>query len=240
MLQYQDATNSLKEEQVSLILGPNYVLSFQEVVGDIFSPVRERIAAGRGRIRGSGSEYLVYALVDCVVDSYFQIIDKLGNHIEDLEDQVFENPDESILLDIQRNKRMLIRLRKAIYPLREAVNKIQREEISLVGSNTARFFGDVYDHTIQIIESVESYKDINSGLKDMYLSAVSHRMNQVMQVLTIIATIFIPLTFIAGIYGMNFEFMPELHYKYGYFVVWGIMLLVVIGMLIFFRKKRWL
>lgn len=240
MLQYDENTNRLAEEQVSFLLGGNYVISFQEVVGDIFEPVRNRIRQGRGRIRRSGSDYLVYALVDSVVDSYYHIIDNLGSYVEDLEDQVFENPDESILLDIQENKRMLIKLRKAIYPLREAVNKLQKREVQMVTQETARFFGDVYDHTIQIIESVESYRDINSGLKDIYLSSVSHRMNQIMQVLTVIATIFIPLTFIAGVYGMNFDFMPELHWRYGYLVIWIIMIIILLGMLYYFKRKKWL
>lgn len=240
MLQYDQKTNKLAEEQVSFLLGSNYVISFQEVVGDIFEPVRDRIRQGRGRIRRSGADYLVYALVDTVVDSYYHIIDKLGSYVEDLEDQVFENPDESILLDIQENKRMLIKLRKAIYPLREAVNKLQKREIMMVTQETARFFGDVYDHTIQIIESVESYRDINSGLKDIYLSSVSHRMNQIMQVLTVISTIFIPLTFITGVYGMNFHNMPELSWKNGYFMAWTIMLLIVGAMLVYFKSKKWL
>ena len=238
MLSYNNG--DIDAEQVSFVLGQSFVLSFQEREGDIFEPVRERLRNGKGRIRARKSDYLSFALVDVVVDNYFYIIEKLGEETEELEEEVIEDPEEKVLHRIQKMKRDLIMLRRSIYPLREAVNKLEKGENGLIEQSTLRFFRDVYDHIVHVIDMLESYRDINSGLKDMYLSSISNRMNQVMKVLTIIATIFIPLTFIAGVYGMNFEYMPELHWKYGYPLVWVIMIVVGISMVIYFWKKKWL
>ena len=240
MLQYDDAGQSILAEQVSLILGPNYVLSFQESPGDVFDPVRERIRTGRGRIRKMGCDYLVYSLLDAIVDGYFIILEKLGESVEGVEVEVVSEPDQEMLQQIYTLKRELIFLRKSVWPLREMVNQLEKRESPLLSKETGPYFRDVYDHTIQVIDSVETFRDTVSGLLDIYLSSISNRMNAVMKVLTMIATIFIPLTFIAGLYGMNFKYMPELHWKWSYPVVLCVMLCIAIGMLIFFKRKKWL
>ncbi len=240
MLSFDEERNEIKAEQVSLILGDTYVISFQEVEGDVFDGVRERIRSGQGRIRKMGPDYLAYALLDSVVDSYFHILERIGDQIEQLEDELVTDPTPETLHKIHEFKREMILLRKSIWPLREVLSGLQRDETPLVSAATGVFFRDVYDHTIQVIDTVETLRDIIAGQLDLYLSSISNRMNEVMKVLTIIATIFIPLTFVAGIYGMNFEFMPELHWRWGYFAVWGLMLGMGGLMFLFFRKKRWL
>ncbi len=240
MLRFEEAAGSIQSEQVSMILGPNYVLSFQEAPGDVFDAVRDRIRTGRGRIRNMGTDYLVYALMDAVVDGYFGILEKLGERVEVLEQEVIGMPDEKTLQKIYALKRALIYLRKSVWPLREVVGGLVRSESERITDATSPYFRDVYDHTIQVIDTVETLRDMVSGLLDIYLSSISNRMNSVMKVLTIIATIFIPLTFIAGVYGMNFEWMPELSWKWAYPAVWGVMGAVFVGMLIYFKKKKWL
>ncbi len=239
MLYYDDESNETQIEQVSLILGKSFVISFQERQGDIFNPVRERIRNGKGRLRKLGPDYLAYALMDAVVDNYFIILEKNGEKIEELEDKVVLDPKPEVLQVIHKLKREMIFLRRSVWPLRELVNTVERGESQLVNKSTRIYLRDVYDHTIQVIDTVETYRDMLSGMHDTYLSSVSNRMNEVMKVLTIIATIFIPLTFIAGIYGMNFEFMPELKWHWAYFGVWAVMALVAISMVIYFRKKKW-
>jgi magnesium transporter len=229
-----------KIQQVSLILGPGFVISFQEKETGIFDPVRDRIRKGKGRVRKMGADYLAYTLIDCIVDSYFSVLEKLGDDIESLENELVADPKREILQKIHGLKKDMIHLRKSVWPLREAINAMERLETPLIQSTTDVFLRDVYDHTIQIIDSVETSRDVISGMLETYLSSVSNRMNEVMKVLTIIATIFIPLTFIAGVYGMNFKFMPELEWKWGYFVTWGIMAGAAVLMVIFFRKKKWL
>ena len=187
-----------------------------------------------------GADYLVYALLDAIVDSYFLILERIGDRLEVLEEELIATPSTTTLPQIHQFKREMIFLRKSIWPLREMVGNVERSESPLIASTTGPYLRDVYDHTIQVIDTVESYRDIVTGMLDTYLSSISNRMNSVMQVLTIIATIFIPLTFVAGIYGMNFEYMPELKWKYGYFGVWGIMLVIFLAMLYFFRHKKWL
>jgi len=216
MLTYNE-DNEITTEQVSLILGSNYVISFQEKKGDIFDAIRKRIRSGKGRIRKREADYLAYVLVDAIVDHYFIILEKLGVRIEELEDELTTAPKPATLQELHQLKREMILLRKSIWPLREVINSMERGESTLIRESSLIYFKDVYDHTIQVIDTVETYKDILSGLLDTYLSSVSNRMNEVMKVLTIIATIFIPLTFLAGIYGMNFKFMPELEWKLGYF-----------------------
>ncbi len=226
-------------EQVSLVLGRGFVLTFQETVGDVFEPIRQRVRAQTGRIRKMGSDYLFYALIDAVVDHYFVVLDKIGERLEVLETSVFENPNAETLAEIQQLRLELLGFRKAIWPLREAINGLLREESELISEKTEIFLRDVYDHTIQVLDTVEGFRDTVSGLMDVYLSNVSNRMNEVMKVLTIIATIFIPLTFIAGIYGMNFEYMPELQIPWAYPLVWLAMVAVALIMIVYFRRKGW-
>ena len=240
MLFCNDETGEIESEQVSLILGSNYVISFQEKVGDIFDPVRERIRNGRGRIRKMKADYLAYTLMDTLVDNYFIILEKLGEKIEGMEDELVANPTPETLQTIHILRREMIFLRKSVWPLREVINSLERGESPLIYESTGMYFRDVYDHTIQVMDTVETYRDMVSGMLDTYLSSLSNRMNEVMKVLTIIATIFIPLTFVAGIYGMNFEFMPELKWHWGYFGALGLMIVVFIGMLFYFRRKKWL
>lgn len=240
MLSYDDNEERVVEEQISLILGENYVLSFQEKKGDILNPVRDRISSGQGRIRKSGPDYLAYAITDVIVDYYFLILERLGDKVEQLEDSLSGYTDETLLSKIHDLKREMILLRKSVWPLREMINGLERLETPLIQKETTRFFRDVYDHTIHVIDTIETYRDMIFSMHDTYLSTISNRMNEVMKVLTIIATIFIPLTFIAGIYGMNFEFMPELKWPFGYFAVLGIMVVVALIMVLYFRKKKWL
>jgi magnesium transporter len=240
MLQYDPDREQITSEQISLLLGPHWLISFQEVPGDIFDPVRERIRKGRLRIRNTGCDYLAYALMDAIVDHYFHILEKIGNRIEQVEEEVTENPEVDILQIIHALKSEVIYLRKQVWPLREIVNHMSKEGSDLIKENTHLFLGDVYDHVVQVIDTIESYRDLLGGMLDLYLSMQSNRMNEVMKVLTIIATIFIPITFVAGIYGMNFKNMPELEWGWGYGMAWLIMVVVAVCMLFFFRKKKWL
>lgn len=240
MLRWDTEAEEIDDEQVSIVLGPSWVLSFQEREGDVFNPIRERLTSNRGRIRKLGADYLAYSLIDAVVDHYFSVLEVLGDRIEALGDEMTRDPKREDLEAIRRLKRELLFMRKSVWPLREVLAGIQRDESRLFGDAVRPYLRDVYDHTIQIIDTVETFRDMVSGLMDVYLSSVSNRMNEVMKVLTIIATIFIPLSFIAGIYGMNFDFMPELEWKFGYFGALGLMLAVGVGMLFYFRRKRWL
>jgi magnesium transporter len=240
MLQYDEKENSVKIEQISIILGNNFVISFQEMRGDIFEPIRDRIRSGKGRIRKMHSDYLAYALMDTIVDNYYTILEGFGDRIEEIEGEVVTDPKPETFQEIHKLKREMIFLRKSVWPLREVIGSLERDELQLIHKATRKFFRDVYDHTIQVIDTVETFRDMLSGMHDTYLSSISNRMNEVMKVLTIIATIFIPLTFIAGIYGMNFEFMPELKWKFAYFGVWGIIVLVAVIMVVFFKRKKWL
>ena len=240
MLRYSESEKETKVEQVSVILGSNFVISFQESEGDVFDSIRERIRADKGRIRKMGSDYLAYALMDAIVDNYFTILERLGDRIEDFEEELVVNPTPETLQAIHHLKREMIFLRKSVWPLREVINRLERWESSLIKKSTSIYLRDLYDHTIQVIDSIETFRDVLSGMLDIYLSSVSNRMNEVMKVLTIIATIFIPLTLIAGIYGMNFRFMPELEMSVGYPIVLLIMLSIGVLMIFYFRKKRWL
>jgi magnesium transporter len=228
------------EEQVSLILGTNYVLSVQECEGDVFTAIREHIRHARGRVRKMGADYLAYALVDAIVDGYFVALERLGDRIEFLEEELVINPTTSTLHTIHDLKTQMVFLRKSVWPLREVIHSLERGEPSLIRESTAIYLRDVYDHTIQVIDTIESLRDIVSGMLDIYLSSVSNRMNEVMKVLTVIATMFIPLTFLAGVYGMNFEYMPELQWRWSYPLLWLVMAGVVILMSVYFRRKGWL
>jgi len=240
MLQYNEENKEIKTEQISLILGSNLVISFQENEGDVFDPIRERLRTNKGRIRKMGADYLVYALIDAVVDNYFAVLERVGEKIEEIEDAIVATPSPKTLHAIHDLKRQMILLRKSVWPFREVINRLERWESKLISKSTDIFLRDVYDHTIQVIDAVETFRDILSGMLDIYMSSVSNRMNEVMKVLTIIATIFIPLTLVAGIYGMNFRYMPELEWVWGYPLVLLFMLAVGIVMLLYFRRRHWL
>lgn len=228
-------------EQVSLILGDNYVISFQEgIQGDVFGPVRERLKNGKGRIRGLGADYLAYSLMDAIVDNYFVVLEEVGERIEALEDSVLNNPRPETARRVHQLKRDMILLRKSVWPLREVISSLQRRESKLVTERVVLYLRDLYDHTIQVIDTIESSRDMLAGMLDIYLSSISNRMNEVIKFLTIIGTIFIPLTFIAGVYGMNFQNMPELHWRWGYYGALGLMLAVAFSLLSYFRRKQWL
>ncbi len=227
-------------EQISLVLGPNYVLSFQERAGDEFEPIRERIRANKGRVRKAGADYLGYALVDLIVDQYFVVLERFGDQIEVLEGELIADPTPDTAHAIHHLKQEMALLRKSVWPLREVVSGLERSESPMIHDSTHPYLRDVYDHTVQVIDSVETFRDILSGMLDIYLSSVSNRMNEVMKVLTIISTVFIPLTFVVGVYGMNFEHMPELSWPWAYPLVWLVMVAVAVLMVIFFRQKRWL
>ncbi|MFH1841639.1 MAG: magnesium/cobalt transporter CorA [bacterium] len=240
MLHYKAETRRVESEQVSLVLGENFVLSFQERAGDVFEPVRERLRKGKGRIRKLSADYLAYALLDAVVDGYFLILEQYGEQLEALEEALLEHPSSELLHTIHELKREMILLRRSVWPLREVVSGLERAESGLVQEVTGPFLRDVYDHTIQVAEMVESIRDMLSGMQDLYLSSISNRMNEVMKVLTIISTIFVPMTFVAGIYGMNFEHMPELGWKWSYPIFWGVVCTMAGFMMGFFRRRRWL
>lgn len=234
------AQREIKEEQISLILGSNFVVTFQEDVGDVFDPVRERIRAVKLQSKKLHADYLAYSLIDAVVDTYFIILEELGEEIEAAEDNLINNPTSETLQQVYVLKRKLVTLRKSVWPLREVISILQREDSNLIHQSTQIYLKDVYDHTVQVIDTLETYRDMIGDMLDLYLSNISIRLNEVMKVLTMIATIFIPLTFIAGVYGMNFEFMPELKWRYGYPLVWLVMGLIGVGMIFYFRKKKWL
>jgi magnesium transporter len=237
---YYDEKGKIKVEQVSLILGKNFVISFQETEGDVFDSVRERIEKGKGRIRKMGSDYLLYSLIDAVVDNYFSVLETMGDEIEELEEDIIERTASDSLQNVHKSKKDMILIRRSVWPLREVIHSLSREKTTLVSGDVLIYFRDVYDHTIQVIETVETFRDMLSGLHDTYLSSISNKMNEIMKVLTMFASIFIPLTFIAGVYGMNFHFMPELNWRWGYLGVWGIIITVGISMLFFFKRKKWL
>jgi magnesium transporter len=230
----------LVPEQVSIVLGSNYLISLQEKEGKLLDPVRERLRNDRGRLRKGGADDLAHALLDGIVDGYFSILDHFGEEIETLEEALMSRPSPETLRAIQILKREMILLRKAVWPLREVVGNLSRSDSPLIREVSFLYFRDVSDHTVQIIDTIETYRDMLSGMLDIYLSTISNRMNEVMKVLTVIATIFMPLTFLAGVYGMNFKYMPELEWRWGYFALWGVILVIAVFMLIIFRRKKWL
>ncbi len=240
ILDFEKETRHVGIDQVSLILGSGYVLMFQEQDETLFAPLRKRIRESKGRIRKMNSDYLLYAILDIIVDHYFVNLEQISDHIETIEQQLMTEPEPETLNEIYRLKREVLFLRKSVWPLRESVGRLEKSESPLITEKIVPYLRDLYDHTIQAVDSVETYRDLLSGMLDLYLSGVSNRMNQVMKMLTIIATIFIPLTFIVGIYGMNFENMPELEWRYAYFVVLGFMFTIAVGMLAWFRRKGWM
>lgn len=240
ILNYKGHDKEIHTEQLSIVLGKNFVITFQERTGDVFDPIRERLKNPESRIRINGTDFLAYALLDAVIDNYFSILEDFGQHIEDIEEELMDNPNIETLKYIHLLRRELVILRKSIWPLRELVNTIERSESSLITKDTKLFLRDLYDHVIQIIDTIENYREMASGMLDIYLSSASNRMNEIMKILTIMASIFIPLTFITGIYGMNFENMPELHSKWGYPAALTLMFAIAVFMIIYFKRKKWL
>lgn len=241
MLYFKD-DDVLQYEHLSMVVGSDYVLTFQESDGDVFNDLRERIETSKGRIRSQGADYLMYAILDAIVDNYFTVIESIGDQIEDLEAQIFEAQanNSTTPSQIQHLKQEVLKIRRSIFPLREVINKLEKLDNTIINERTLSYIRDLYDHIIQVNESIDLYREMVWSLMDMYMTIISNKMNEVMKVLTIIATIFIPLTFIAGIYGMNFTNMPELQSQNGYFILLGVMFILFIFMLIYFRKKKWL
>ena len=237
----ENGQGDLAPEQISILFGANWLISIQEKEGKLFDPVRERLRNEKGRLRKvATADYLAHALVDAIADQYFPLLDRVGEKIDEMEETLVGSPSPETLRTIQTLKREMISLRKSVWPLREMIGSLARSDSPLIHETSVIYFRDIYDHVIQVIDSIETYRDTLSGMLDIYLSSVSNRMNEVMKMLTLIATIFMPLTFIAGIYGMNFENMPELKWSWGYFTVWGVMIVITVAMVFYFRRKRWL
>jgi magnesium transporter len=240
MIRYDDSRHALDIEQVALVVGQNFVISFQEKPGDVFEPIRTRLREHKGKIREMGADYLAYALIDTIVDHYFIVMEEISYRIEILDEEVLKNPSPQSVQGIHALRKELIALKRSVWPLREVLSNLLREEHPIIQPTTLPYLRDVQDHTVQVIDMLESLRDVAAGLLDTYLSSISNRMNEVMKVLTIIATIFIPITFIAGIYGMNFDNMPELHWKWGYPMALAMMLSVACTMIVYFKRKNWL
>lgn len=240
MLTYNDETQQVDDEQVSLVLGKDFLVSFLESKNNVFAPIYERLRPNNTRLRQRGPDYLCYALIDCLVDNYFLILEKVDEKLEHLEAEVIKSPSPKTLQKIQKAKREITLLRKSVWPMREVISNFRRIETPLIQDTTKLYMHDVYDHTIQAIDAIESFRDIAGGMLDIYLSNISQRMNEIMKVLTVVSTIFVPLTFIASIYGMNFDNIPELHSTYGYYAILGLMGLVTLVMLYFFKRKGWI
>jgi magnesium transporter len=240
LITFDEKTMELQIEQLSLLFSDDFVLSFRETESGIFNTLRDRIRNNLGRIRKMGTDYLTYTLMDAVVDHYFVVMEKMGEKIDSLENEVVANPKRETLRGVQQLRDEILLVRRSVWPLREVVSLLEKAESPLVDKSSSFFFRDVYEHTIQVMDTVDTYRDILSGMFDIYLSSISNRLNEVMKVLTIIATLFMPLTFLAGVYGMNFEHMPELKWQYGYFMLWGVMIVIALTMLVYFRKKKWI
>jgi len=230
---------SIEYEHISFVLGKNYIISFQEKEGDIFGALRDRIKLDTGIIRKRPADYLLYRLMDNIVDSYYSVLEEIGLQVETVEENISKNPQMEDFRQIQELKKDFIYLRKVVYPLREALNKIIKNENGCIDETNIKYFSDVYDHVIHLLDSLDTYKDLTSTLMDLYMNTINYKMNEVMKLLTIITTIFIPLSFIAGIYGMNFDNMPELRLDYGYFYILGLMAAIFIAMIFYFRYKKW-
>jgi magnesium transporter len=240
LLSIDPVEDTIEYEQLSFILKGNTLITFQEKTGDVFDSVRNRIKEGKGNLRKKGADYLLYALLDLIVDHYFSILESFSEKLEDLETELLGNPDKNTLNKLHRLRRETLLLRRTIYPLREMVGRFEKLEEPIINSDIKVFIRDLYDHTVKVIENIEVLRDMTSGLLDLYMNTTSNKMNEIMKVLTIMSAIFIPITFIAGLYGMNFANIPELNYKYGYFITLGFMLIVIIGMLIFLKRKKWI
>lgn len=233
-------TYELDIDHVSLVLGKNFVLTFQERQGDLFDAIRTRIQYNKGKIKKGGADYLAYSLLDAIVDGYFKVLDRIGDEIENIEEKLFTNPESSILEDLHDLRQELIFFRKTVWPLRTIMNELDRQETELIQDSTSVYLRDLYDHVVQVIETLETFREMLSGHLEVYLSTISNKTNEIMKFLTIIGTIFIPLTFIAGVYGMNFKYMPELEWRWGYYLIWAIMIGIGVALLAYFRKKNWI
>ena len=240
MMRYDEETRKVRSEQLSMVLGKTFLLTFQEQPGDVFEPIRDRIRKQKGRIRRVGIDYLAYALLDTIIDNYLLIIERMGEEIEEIEDQILDNPTQEVLSAINAYKREMNYLRKTIRPAREFILQLSRLDSELIQETSLPFFKDLLDLANQSVDVIDSYREMLSDHLNIYDSRVSNRLNEIMKVLTIFSAIFIPLTFIAGIYGTNFDNVPELHFRYSYFIMWGVMVIVVLFMLRFFRRKKWL
>ncbi len=240
MLRWDEENDEAASEQVSLILGKGFAISFQERVGDVFEQVRERLRAGKGRIRKLGADYLVYALVDAVVDNYFTVLERLEDEFEEVEDQVVYRASLNAVPRIHRLRSQAVLFRRAVWPLRESIHEIIKGEHELITEETVVFYRDVYDHVLEVVDTVELYRETVAGLLNSHQSNQNKQLNATMKVLTIIATFFLPPTFLVGVYGMNFHYMPELAWKWGYPAVWGLIVLITVGMVWYFKKKKWL
>ncbi|MBI5700989.1 magnesium/cobalt transporter CorA [Candidatus Saganbacteria bacterium] len=242
MFLYNKDTSKIISEQVSMVIGRSWVITFQErgQKEDVFDPVRKRIRTSGTKIRRSGTDYLAYRLIDSIVDNYFFIVEILGDEIEKNEDETLRNPCQKTLHIMQKIRKEILYLRKSIWPVREILNSLQRGESILVSDETRKYLRDLYDHTVQIIDAIETTRDTLSYLLDIYLSSISNKLNEVMKVLTMISTIFMPLTFLVGVYGMNFKHFPELDWKYGYLMVWIVMFIIAGIMAYIFRRRKWL
>jgi len=238
-INYVKEDKSLELEQVSIILGKNFVLTFQELPPNQFEPIHERIKIDQSRIRKFGSDYLAYMILDLLVDHYFFILEDFSEDLEDLQDELVSNPTPEILQAIYKIRKDMIKIRKATWPLREVISRLSKMDSPFIKDTTEIYLRDVYDHVIQIIDTIETYREMLSGMIDVFISSISNKMNQIMKILTIISTIFIPLTFIVGIYGMNFPDMPEFRWPWSYLIVLLVMLAIAIGMIIYFKRKKW-
>jgi magnesium transporter len=240
MMAFNEASQSIATEHVSMILGSDYLLTFLEDEGDVFDAVRERLRAAKGRVRLMKADYLAFALMDTIVDHYFLAIERVGDRIEEIDDRILEDPQANDMQEIHHLKRGILSLRKAAWPCREVIGAIEKSESTILRPASKVFWRDLYDHSIQVIDMVETYRDILGSMHDTYLSSISNRMNEVMKTLTIMSSIFIPLTFIAGVYGMNFENMPELKWPLGYHATLAVMLLIGAALVVYFKRRKWL
>ncbi|MBU0630517.1 MAG: magnesium/cobalt transporter CorA [Candidatus Margulisbacteria bacterium] len=241
MFLYNKVTLKVADEQVSFIIGPTYVISFQEraLKEDVFDPVRKRLRTAGSKIRQSRADYLAYRLIDAVIDYYFVILEIMGDQIEEIEKETIANPSKKTLVQMQKKRKEMLFFRRSIWPVREIMNSLQRGESKLISPATQKYMRGLYEHAIQIIDTIETERDTMSSMLDIYLSSLSNKLNEVMKILTMISTIFMPLTFITGIYGMNFRHMPELEWRYGYYMVWGLTISIVVSMFVYYKKKKW-
>ncbi|MFH1450502.1 MAG: magnesium/cobalt transporter CorA [archaeon] len=239
IVSFEEEKKEIGTEQVSLVIGPKFVLTFQEKEGEIFDALLRRISIEQSRARKLGSDYLAYEIVDAIVDNYFMILEKIESAVAKIEKELIEDPQSGTMNTIHALESEVLFLRKSVWPLREVVSNLQRSDSKLIKESTGVYLRDVYDHTIQVIDTIETFREMLAGMLNIYLSSMSNRMNQIMKVLTIIATIFIPLTFITGVYGMNFKYMPELYWKWGYMMIWSVMAGLGIFMFLYFKRKDW-
>jgi magnesium transporter len=237
---YIQPNKEIHSEQISFVLGKGFLVSFQESNLPWFDPVRSRLVDSTGNIRQQGLDYILYSLIDIVIDQYYEVVESIGDQLEELEDMIFDKPNQALIDKNRMIKKGINSMRKALLPALEAINKLNRHRPDLISPEVLRYYNDIDDHILQILDYVETHRELSAELKENYMSNITYRMNQVMKLLTVITTIFIPLTFIAGVYGMNFKYMPELGWKYGYFAILGLMFIVIVTMLIYFRKKKWI